>query len=350
MVSWPVLGTRVTVRYRRPAGSVPPLTDAVGHLLAVDPVVRVRTKTGAVVEFAPADVVALRALTDAPVRTSQIRALEHAAAAAWPGDEHAWLHGWLLRAGQGAGLAANSAMPLDISAQVSWIPAISKIIAWYDRRGLTPRLAIPERLLPLSPGVTGERTDRVLVRDVSDASGPDPSITLSARPDDAWLRIYGREVPVDALTAVIDGELTFGTHPRGAATLPATRTASELRPRLFVQTLDGPGRALLHDDATTAGSLGMPADAHRAITVGAADAQGRPRPYSAAGPPHNLELLRKPDVLAFDEAGGTGQAACFAAGLAAATRGAGAPLWAWLESLQVRPGGVLRIPPGWPRR
>ena len=69
MVSWPDLGTRVTVRYRRPAGSVPPLTDAVGHLLAVDPMVRVRTKTGAVVEFAPADVVALRVLTDAPVRT-----------------------------------------------------------------------------------------------------------------------------------------------------------------------------------------------------------------------------------------------------------------------------------------
>jgi N-acetylglutamate synthase len=84
MVSWPDLGTRVTVRYRRPAGSVPPLTDAVGHLLAVDPVVRVRTKTGAVVEFAAADVVALRVLTDAPIRTSQIRALEQAATGASP--------------------------------------------------------------------------------------------------------------------------------------------------------------------------------------------------------------------------------------------------------------------------
>ena len=125
MVSWPDLGTRVTVRYRRPAGSVPPLTDAVGHLLAVDPVVRVRTKTGAVVEFAAADVVALRTLTDAPVRTSQIRALEHAAAAAWPGAERDWLDGWLLRAGHGAGFAANSAMPLDISAQVSVVPGSS---------------------------------------------------------------------------------------------------------------------------------------------------------------------------------------------------------------------------------
>jgi hypothetical protein len=93
MVSWPDPGTRVTVRYRRPAGSVPPLTDAVGHLLAVDPIVRVRTKTGAVVEFAPSDAVALRVLTDTPIRTSQIRALEHAAAAAWPGSEQLWLEG-----------------------------------------------------------------------------------------------------------------------------------------------------------------------------------------------------------------------------------------------------------------
>jgi hypothetical protein len=227
MVAWPALGTRVTVRYRRPAGSVPPLTDAVGHLLAVDPVVRVRTKTGAVVEFAPADVVALRALTDAPVRTSQIRALEHAAAAAWPGDEHTWLHGWLLRAGQGVGLAANSAMPLDVSARASTVPTISEIIAWYDRRGLTTWLAIPERLLPLPPGVTVEHTERVLVRDVPDAGEPDPSSTLSPRPDDAWLRAYRREVPVDALTAVIDGELMFGTHPRGAVARAALTDAPD---------------------------------------------------------------------------------------------------------------------------
>lgn len=164
MVSWPALGTRVTVRYRRAHGSVPPLTDAVGHLLAVEPLVRVRTKTGAVVEFAPADVVALRALTDAPVRTSDIRALERAAAAASPGDEHAWLDGWLLRAGHGAHPAANSAMPLDISARATAIPGI---VAWYERRGLPPRLAIPERLLALPPGVTDELTEQILVRDLA---------------------------------------------------------------------------------------------------------------------------------------------------------------------------------------
>ena len=205
MVSWPQPGTRVTVRYRRPAGSVPPLTDAVGHLLGIEPLVRVQTKTGAVVQVAPGDVVAVRALSDAPVRTSQIRALEHAAAFAWPGVEQQWLDGWLLRAGRGVTYQANSAVPLQVSASPAAIPAIAD---WYTRRGLTPRLAIADRLLRL-PGV-GERANAVLVIDVSTAD-PDPSVRLSARPDDAWLRLYHREVPIDVLTAVVDGDLVFAT-------------------------------------------------------------------------------------------------------------------------------------------
>lgn len=228
MFSWPALGTRVMLRYRRPAGSDPPLTDVVGHLLTVDPVVRVRTKAGDVVECPPADAVALRVLTYAPVRTSDIRALEHAAAAAWPGIEHTWLEGWLLRAGpptgKGTGLAANSAVPLDISARLSTVPAIA---AWYERRGLTPRLAIPDRMLGVPAGSVGEQPEHVLVRDVSDAGGrePDPSVMLSMRPDDAWLAVFGRDVDVDVLTAVIDGELVFGMHSGGAAARAAVTDA-----------------------------------------------------------------------------------------------------------------------------
>lgn len=163
MVSWPDLGTRVTVRYRRRAGSIPPLTDAVGHLLAVYPVVRVRTKTGDEVECAPGDVVALRTLTDAPVRTSEIRSLEHAVAAARPAAAQTWLDGWLLRAGPDDEFDVNSAVPLDISARSDSIPAIA---AWYADRGLTPRLAIPDRLLRLPGGLTAEHEERMLVRDV----------------------------------------------------------------------------------------------------------------------------------------------------------------------------------------
>ena len=206
MVSWPPPGTRVTVRYRRPAGSIPPLTDAVGHLLDIEPLVRVQTKTGAVIAIAPDDVVAVRTLSDAPVRTAQIRALEHAAALAWPGIEQEWLDGWLLRAGHGVTACANSAVPLDISASTTTIPAI---IDWYTRRGLTPRLAIADRLLRL-PGVGGQ-ANAVLVRDVCSAE-PDPSVRLSDRPDDAWLQLHRRDIPVDVLTAVVAGELVFGVH------------------------------------------------------------------------------------------------------------------------------------------
>lgn len=226
MFSWPDPGTRVTVRYRLAAGSVPPLTDAVGHLLEVGPVVRVQTKTGAVVEFSPADVVALRVLTDAPVRTSQIRALEHAAAAAWPGAQRTHLDGWLLRAGHGAGLAHNSAVPLDISAHIRTIPAI---VAWYERRGLPPLLAIPDRLLELPHQLTAEPAERVLMRDLSDLTpgDPDPSVTLAARPDDAWLRLYRRDIPIDVLTAVLDGELAFGTRAGEAVARMAVTEAPD---------------------------------------------------------------------------------------------------------------------------
>lgn len=212
MLSWPDLGSRVTVRYRRPAGSVPPLTDAVGRLLAVDPLVRVETKAGRVVEIVPADVVAVRALTDTPLRTSQIRAVEHAAALGWPGTEHHWLDGWLLRAGHGTTFSANSAVPLELSAQLGALPAI---IAWYTQRGLTPLLACPDRLLRLPADLTPIHPNRVLLRDVA-TGAPDPAVTLAARPDDAWLRLYGRQVPVDVLTAVVGGEVIFGTHPGGA--------------------------------------------------------------------------------------------------------------------------------------
>ena len=116
------------IRYRLPAGSVPPLTDVIGHLVAVEPEVRVRTKTGAVVEISPDDVVAVKALTDAPVRTSQIRAVEHAAAMAWPGIEQEWLDGWLLRAAGGYTHRANSAVPLGVEANIDAVPAI---VDWY---------------------------------------------------------------------------------------------------------------------------------------------------------------------------------------------------------------------------
>lgn len=150
----------------------------------------------------------------------------------------------------------------------------------------------------------------------------------------------------------VEGHVPPDIRPPGAPTLPILRRASEIRPRIFLQTLAGPGRAVFSDYAPAVGNLGMPADARAVIAVGAADLENRREPSSATGPPHDLELLPKPDVLAYDavqmggpgDADGTSLATGFAAGLAASARSAGAPGGRFLEAMQVLPGGVLRVP------
>lgn len=243
----PSVGTRVTLRYRLPAGSVPPLTDVIGHLLAVEPQIRVQTKTGAVVEVSPDDVVAVKVLTAAPVRTSQIRATEHAAALAWPGIERQWLNGWLLRAADGHTHRGNSAVPLGFEADLGAVPSI---VEWYDSRGLTPWLSVPNRLLRFPFGVDPHLETVVMVRELTSGE-PDSAVTLATQPDDQWIRLYRRDVPVDVLTAVVDGEVAFATIAdaavgRGAVTtvdsgrwlgMSAVRVVEEQRRRGHARTL-----------------------------------------------------------------------------------------------------------------
>ena len=243
----PSVGTRVALRYRLPAGSVPPLTDVIGHLLAVGPRIRVQTKTGAVVEVSLDDVVAVKALTAAPVRTSQIRATEHAAALAWPGIERQWLNGWLLRAADGHTHRGNSAVPLGVEADLGAVPSI---VEWYDSHGLTPWLSVPNRLLRLPFGVGPHLETVVMVRELTSGE-PDSAVTLATQPDDQWIRLYRRDVPVDVLTAVVDGEVAFATIAdaaagRGAVTtvdsgrwlgMSAVRVVEEQRRRGHARTL-----------------------------------------------------------------------------------------------------------------
>ncbi len=156
----------------------------------------------------------------------------------------------------------------------------------------------------------------------------------------------------------VEGTAPTSTRSPQDPSIPAERKTFELRPRLFVETLEGPGRAVLKD-STTQGAMGMPADSRAVVTVGAADHQGRPEPYSPGGTPRDGVLLLKPDVLAYDQvesrgkdaAQGAGVATGFAAGVAAASHGAGATLaTGWRQSMDVEPGGVLRVPGNWPSR
>ena len=102
---------------------------------------------------------------------------------------------------------ANSAVPLGVEADWGVLPAI---VDWYRERGLTPWLAVPDRLLRLPGGVAAELETVVMVRDLPGAE-PDAAVTLAPRPDEWWLRLYRRDVPVDVLTAVVDGDVVFAT-------------------------------------------------------------------------------------------------------------------------------------------
>ncbi|GAY14762.1 GNAT family N-acetyltransferase [Mycobacterium sp. shizuoka-1] len=205
MASLPPVGSRVSIRYRLPAGAAHAMTDVIGELLAVDPTIVLATKSDGRVQVSPTDVVAVRELSMVAVRNSEIRALEHAAALAWPGTEQSWQDGWFLRAGGGYTSRANSAVPLDVSTTIAGLPAI---VEWYRQRGLPPWLALPERLLPIR--AEGVKHNRVMVTDLTDTGGgPDPAVTLHDRPDAGWLECYQREVPVEVLTAVVDGDVVF---------------------------------------------------------------------------------------------------------------------------------------------
>jgi hypothetical protein len=143
----------------------------------------------------------------------------------------------------------------------------------------------------------------------------------------------------------IEGRQPTGILPPDTPTVPAAQKAApDLRVRLFVTTLAGPGRAVWRHFTTAVGSQGMPGDARTAVTVGAADETGRPQPYSAAGPPFALDLLAKPDVHAFDDGAGTAEAAAFAAGMAAAAGLSGPSRDCFLLEWLSRPGDLLRLP------
>lgn len=216
----PRVGTRVMIRHRLPAGSAPPLTDVIGHLVQTGPTLRVRTKRGDVVAVAVDDVVVIKELTDAPVRTADIRNLEHAAALAWPGVEQQWVGGWFCRFGHGSTRRANSAVPLDFSVSTD----LGAVADWYTARSVAPLVSVPDRLFRVPPGASTEAENLVMACDIEPGDAQD-AVALAPRPDEEWMPIYEREVPVDVLTAVLDGSAIFAT-VAGAAVARAAVTSA----------------------------------------------------------------------------------------------------------------------------
>ncbi|MCB0950432.1 MAG: GNAT family N-acetyltransferase [Mycobacterium sp.] len=205
MTDLPTLGTRVSLRYRLPDGSTPPHTDVVGHVVEIGPTVRVRTKRGDVVDIAASDVVAVRVVPEIPVRTGEIRNLEHAAALAWPGIEHIWQDGWLLRYGRGCTRRANSAVPLRYTSHTELVAAAQ----WYAARRIPVLIYAPDRLFRVPAGVPVDTETLVMAGDLSEGTAAS-GVTLTDRPGQNWRAINPRDIPEDLLTAVVDGAVAFG--------------------------------------------------------------------------------------------------------------------------------------------
>jgi hypothetical protein len=156
----------------------------------------------------------------------------------------------------------------------------------------------------------------------------------------------------------VEGRKAPGTRPPDVPTLPILEQSWELWPRLTVEVLDEPsrqtGRPVFLDCFTARGSLGVPADAQGVITVGAADATGKPQPFSTSGPPLNRDLLVKPDILESDgfrlaltgiaEIYGSHLATPFAAGTSAVVLGAGVQRYQWECYLRRHLGPLSLLP------
>lgn len=164
----------------------------------------------------------------------------------------------------------------------------------------------------------------------------------------------------------IEGKAPEGIRPPSnlAPSLPAVRRDGEMHARALLEMFDPEsskkGRPVFLDYPTEEGTIGMPSDAHAVVTVGAADRKKARQPYSAGGPPLNMQLLLKPNVLSFDglelpagEGGskavsGTSLATSYAAGLTACLLGARVPPVAFWRSLPLAREKMLQVPDGWP--
>lgn len=237
------VGDRVIVRRSLPE-TPGHLTDVIGHVVSLDPLVVRPQSVGGFVSTASAVeipwplVTALKVLPPRRVRNSDIRAVEHATALAFPGIEHTWLGGWLLRAGDGITERSNSAAPLGASAGLTPVP-ISEISAFYQRHDLPVQLLLPDRIAPSalafaqSEGWIFGPDIMVMTRSLEPSTGsldaPDVRFEVLDQPDDDWLALYhfrGEPLPVRALELLrteIDGKMCFARITSGTETIAITR-------------------------------------------------------------------------------------------------------------------------------
>lgn len=222
------VGERVVAR--RDFGGVH--SDVIGHVLSVDPLVIRPQEVGGypssldAVEIPPEQLKIIKRLSPRTVRNSDIRAVEVATAAAFPGKEHTWTSDgqWLMRAGDGVTGRSNSAVPLGPSAGFLPVP-LEEIEAFYARHDLPVCLAIPERIGKPAEKLVAAQPEAwelepeilVMVRDLEELPAlSDVHFVVDKQPDAEWLDLYhfrGQALPplaLEYLRSHIEGTMGFG--------------------------------------------------------------------------------------------------------------------------------------------
>lgn len=224
------LGDRVVVR-RYLDGPGSHLTDIIGHVLSLEPLVVRPQQVGGLPSTAPAieipseHVQVLKRLSPRRVRNSDIRAVEVATAKAFPGREQMLISGWLARAGADIAERSNSATPIGHSAGFQPVP-LDELREFYHARGMPVQLLVPERIGKPAEKLVGGWSvgpeiitmTRELDDDSSREGGRKTTLTFRVddQPDEDWLAMYhfrGQPLPEDALrdiAARIDGTIAFG--------------------------------------------------------------------------------------------------------------------------------------------
>lgn len=242
-VSTPSPGDRVVVRFHKGPGAPADwradksatLSDVTGILESSDSAVLVVRRGDESVRVPTSLVQTIKILSIKPVRNSEIRSLEVAAARGWPGLEWEMISGWRARAGGGFSRRANSAVPLEMGAKVDG-ETIELLRQWYAERDLPLELAVVTRLIPGShvPVEDYVITVEALTAPIGVlASPPDHRVDITDSPTERWAAKY-RAAQGDSdgalaaavVSAVDGGTLAFaGIHDSDGALVAIGRGA-----------------------------------------------------------------------------------------------------------------------------
>ena len=134
-------------------------------------------------------------------------ALEHAAALAWPGTEQQWLDGWLLAVRPRQHAPRQFRCAADVSAERA-LPARHRRLVRAPA-GCRPGWPCRTGCCRCRAACRSSRERSCMVRDRPAAPPPLRRRRWRRVPTRRGCAIYERDVPVDVLTAVVDGEVVF---------------------------------------------------------------------------------------------------------------------------------------------